>query len=249
MAETAVRERLIWPERFPTALREAMEYAVLGGGKRLRPVVCLAVAEAAGGDAADAMPAAAAIELLHSYTLVHDDLPAMDGDEFRRGRPSVWKRFGEATAVLCGDALQAFAFAAAASSPRGADRIVATLAGRAFGVVAGQAAEADARLSGDAGYVYLHKTGDLFAAAAGMGALAAGAGEATVAAFVEFGEQLGMAFQYQDDRLDGDGLCSGAELDLRIAECTRKACAALDRAGGSTEVLSELAVYLCGREN
>lgn len=248
-AEAAVRERLVWPERFPAALREAVEYAVLGGGKRLRPVVCLAAAEAVGGRLSDAAPAAAAIELLHSYTLVHDDLPAMDGDEFRRGRPSVWKRFGEATAVLCGDALQAMAFAAAAASPRAAGRIVAELAARACGVVAGQAAESDAALASDPSYVYLHKTGDLFAAAAAMGALAAGAGETAVAACAEFGEALGMAFQYQDDRIDGDGLCRGAELETRIADCTRKACAALERTGGRTGALAGLARLLAERRN
>ena len=100
------------------ALHAAMRWAVEGGGKRLRPLVCLASAEAVGGAPADALAPACALELLHSYTLVHDDLPAMDDDAARRGRPSVWAKFGEATAILAGDALQALAFATLAQGAK-----------------------------------------------------------------------------------------------------------------------------------
>ena len=138
------------------ALHAAMRWAVEGGGKRIRPLVCLAAAEAVGGAAADALMPACAIELLHSYTLVHDDLPAMDGDTERRGRPSVWAKFGEAVAILAGDALQALAFAALAQMPERCPGVraalMAILSEAAAGVVCGQAAE----LSGskNVGYIY-----------------------------------------------------------------------------------------------
>ena len=107
----------------PAELSEAMRYAVGTGGKRIRPLICLASAVAVGGSAEDARYPAAAIELLHNYTLVHDDLPAMDDDTERRGKPSVWAKFGEANAILAGDALQALAFKAAANAPRRRSRI------------------------------------------------------------------------------------------------------------------------------
>ena len=122
----------------PAVLGEAMRWAVEGGGKRIRPLVCLAAAEAVGGVLEDAMMPACAIELLHSYTLIHDDLPAMDNDTTRRGRASVWAKFGEANAILAGDALQALAFQTAARAPRNVPALVAELGLRGVGVVAGQ---------------------------------------------------------------------------------------------------------------
>ena len=122
----------------PAVLSEAMRYAVGTGGKRIRPLICLASATAVGGKAEDARYPAAGIELLHNYTLVHDDLPAMDNDVERRGKPTVWKKFGEANAILVGDALEALAFAAAAKAPRNVPEIVATLGRYGLGVVAGQ---------------------------------------------------------------------------------------------------------------
>ena len=125
----------------PVVLFEAMRHAVMGGGKRIRPQLCMAAAVAVGGRAEDALYPACAIELLHSYTLVHDDLPSMDNDAMRRGRPSVWAKYGEATAVLAGDALQALAFQTAVRAPRHADKILAALGEAAVGVVRGQAEE------------------------------------------------------------------------------------------------------------
>ena len=122
----------------PAELSEAMRYAVGTGGKRIRPLICLASAVAVGGKAEDARYPAAAIELLHNYTLVHDDLPAMDNDTERRGKPSVWAKFGEANAILAGDALQALAFKAAANAPRNVAEIVAALGAAGVGVVQGQ---------------------------------------------------------------------------------------------------------------
>ena len=123
MLEDAIQDverelrRLLSAQERPRVLAEAMRWAVEGGGKRIRPRICLASAVAVGGASSDAILPACAVELLHSYTLVHDDLPAMDNDAERRGRPSVWAKFGEANAILAGDALQALAFAALAQVP------------------------------------------------------------------------------------------------------------------------------------
>ena len=145
----------------PAELSEAMRYAVGTGGKRIRPLICLASAVAVGGNAEDARYPAAAIELLHNYTLVHDDLPAMDNDTERRGRPSVWAKYGEANAILVGDALQALAFKAAAMAPRNAGSIVRELAEQGVGVVRGQVEDIAAGEK-DVDFIYRHKTADLF---------------------------------------------------------------------------------------
>ena len=208
---------------------EAMRWAVEGGGKRIRPRICLAAAVAAGGRAEDALVPACAIELLHSYTLVHDDLPAMDNDTTRRGKASVWAKFGEADAILAGDALQALAFRTAARSPRNAARIVASLAAAACDVVRGQVADLGelriengelriGELGIDGGgatcegtpsrdvvqFIFENKTAALFVAAAEMGALAADADEGAIASLRSYARDLGFAFQYEDDLLDSD---------------------------------------------
>ena len=234
----------------PGALAAAMRYAVGSGGKRVRPLVCLAAAVAAGGRAEDAKYPAAAIELLHNYTLVHDDLPAMDGDEERRGWPSVWKAFGEATAILAGDALLALAYRTAARAPRRAVEIVDALGDAGVGVVRGQAEEL--ALRGGAApaaddFVVRHKTADLFVAAAVMGALAGGGSEGSVWRLREFALNLGLAFQYEDDLLDGDGLLPREETARLVDETTAAACAALDGLPGDTTFLRNLAGKLKGR--
>ena len=235
----------------PGALAAAMRYAVGSGGKRVRPLVCLAAAVAAGGRAEDAKYPAAAIELLHNYTLVHDDLPAMDGDEERRGRPSVWKAFGEATAILAGDALLALAYRTAARAPRRAVEIVDALGDAGVGVVRGQAEELALRGGGAApaadDFVVRHKTADLFVAAAVMGALAGGGSEESVGRLREFALNLGLAFQYEDDLLDGDGMLPRVETSRLVEETTAAACAALDGLPGDTAFLRNLAGKLKGR--
>ena len=128
----------VLPTSRPAVLSEAMRYAVGTGGKRIRPLVCLASAVAVGGKAEDAKYPAAAIELLHNYTLIHDDLPAMDNDRERRGKPTVWVKFGEANAILAGDALLALAYQVAAKAPRNVAAIVDVLGEKGVGVVMGQ---------------------------------------------------------------------------------------------------------------
>jgi len=252
LAEAAIDEVLPAPEERPEILSQAMRYAVGSGGKRIRPRICLYSALAAGGDPADARYPAAAIELLHNYTLVHDDLPAMDNDAERRGRPSVWAKFGEANAILAGDALLSLAFKVAAMAPRRVAEIVGALGERAVGVVRGQVE--DLRLAAglegaaDVDYVYRRKTSDLFVAAAEMGALAAGGSAADVAKLGEFALRLGLAFQYEDDLIDGDGPYSRERTAELAAEATRDALAALDGLPGDTSALRSLASSLVGRK-
>lgn len=212
--------RLAPPADDPGRLVEAMSYAATGPGKRLRPAVLLAACEACGGARDAALPAMAAIEMLHAYTLVHDDLPAMDDDDERRGRPTVHVVFGQAIAILAGDGLLTQAFETLAElgpNAAAAVRVLAKRAGsRAFdrddspkGVLAGQAIDLTAprdTLRTIAAIERLHaaKTGALFAAAAELGAISAGAPADTCAALGRYGMAIGVAFQHADDRDDDE---------------------------------------------
>ena len=237
----------------PAVVAEAMRWAVEGGGKRIRPQICLASAVAAGGRAEDALMPACAIEVLHSFTLVHDDLPAMDNDTVRRGKASVWVKFGEANAILAGDALQALAFDLAARSPRNAAAVVAELATRAVGVVRGQVEDLALARGGGASadmvdFVYEHKTADLFMASAVMGALAAGAAEEHVERLRRFALKLGLAFQYEDDLLDGDSPYARDVTERLVRETTAAAVEALKGLPGDTSFLVSLAERLATRK-
>jgi len=200
---------------YPPSLAEAVRYSALGGGKRLRPALVLAAAEACGKDRRPAVPVAAAIEMIHTYSLIHDDLPAMDDDDLRRGRPTSHKVFGEALAILAGDALltQAFEVLAAAGEippPQLAAivREVAVAAGPA-GLIGGQVAD----LEGEGRevdlptleYIHTHKTGALILACLRCGALAVGADAPQLAALTECGRRAGLGFQIVDDILDVEG--------------------------------------------
>lgn len=231
----------------PAALSSAMRYAVGSGGKRIRPLLCLAAAKAVGGRAEDARYPAAAIEILHNYTLVHDDLPAMDNDVERRGKPTVWKRFGESTAILAGDALLALAYRTAARAPRNVAEIVEALGEKGVGVVQGQVE--DIAATGDIGYIYEHKTADLFIAACVMGGFAAGGTVDDISCLRRFALNLGLAFQYRDDLLDGDSPLPKEETESRVLRCTETAVKALEGLRGSTEFLSQLAHQLIDRRS
>ncbi len=218
LVDTVLEQELPPETERPDVLHRALRHAVFPGGKRLRPVLCMAAAETVGGSADDALLAAAAVELLHSYTLVHDDLPCMDDDSERRGKPTVHVAFGEANAVLAGDALQALAFELAARSPAPPpwtpNQLVIELAAAAGsrGVVGGQVEDIASSGTGDAdivAYVHEHKTADLFRAAVRMGAIAAGASSGHATDLARYAMNLGLAFQITDDVLDtghGDGL-------------------------------------------
>jgi geranylgeranyl pyrophosphate synthase len=209
----------------PGRLKEGMRYAVLQGGKRMRPLVIIAACEAAGGAAEAALPACCALEMVHAYSLVHDDLPAMDNDLERRGQPTVHVAFGHAEAILIGDALLTCAFSALV---RGADAVppgnivaaVRTLAHHAGvdGMVGGQARDLAALEQ-----VHALKTGALYAASGALGALYAGAGEATVRDLEAWGLKFGVAFQHADDVLDDDQKALRSEalarVDALVSEC------------------------------
>lgn len=246
LTEKTLDEVLPKADERPAALSEAMRYAVGTGGKRIRPLICLASAVAVGGNPEDARYPAAAIELLHNYTLVHDDLPSMDNDTERRGKPSVWVKFGEANATLAGDALQALAFEVAAKTPRNAGEIVTALGNAGVGVVQGQVE--DIAETGDVDFIYTHKTADLFIAAAVMGGYAGGGSEADVEALGKFALNLGLAFQYEDDLLDGDSPFAREKTEALVRETTCAAVAALASLPGDTSFLKSLAEKLVGRK-
>jgi geranylgeranyl diphosphate synthase type II len=208
----------------PGMLREAMRYSLLGGGKRLRPVLCVASADAVGGDRAQALPAACAIELIHTYSLIHDDLPAMDNDTLRRGRPTLHVVAGEGMAILAGDGLLTEAFSILARFPEAADpltaarklRVVQLLSAAAGprGMVGGQAIDLacvtpdpQGRLAQPldaAGVRQMHrlKTGALIRASATVGAVLGGGTDTQVAAIDDAAGEFGLAFQIVDDILD-----------------------------------------------
>jgi geranylgeranyl diphosphate synthase type II len=211
----AYLDRVLPPEDAdPAVLHEAMRYAVFGGGKRLRPVLVLASCEAAGGEAEAALPVAAAVELVHAYSLVHDDLPAMDDDDFRRGRPTVHRVYGEALAILAGDALLTRAFELLARELPGrcpTERVLAVMTelGRAAGstaLIAGQVEDLAAAVHppdlAQLERIHLRKTGALFAFAARAGGMVAGADPLRLEALERFARSLGLAFQITDDVLD-----------------------------------------------
>ena len=191
---------------------EAMSYSLMAGGKRIRPVLVLEFCRACGGEWHAALPAAAALEMIHTYSLIHDDLPCMDNDDYRRGRLTNHKVYGEATAVLAGDGLLTAAFAAAAATPCGdAAAIVRTLSECAgpYGMVGGQ--QLDLQWEGKGcGAAEIHeihrlKTGALISAGCQLGVLCADGTEAQLAAAKTYAEGIGMAFQLRDDILDVTG--------------------------------------------
>lgn len=195
----------------PPGLRDAMRYSVLAPGKRIRPVLVLLAAEACGGHAEDAIPAACAVEMIHAYSLIHDDLPAMDDDDLRRGQPTCHRKFGEAMAILAGDALQALAFEILARDIRPAAAAAACCAalGCAAGpkaLVGGQAddlaAEHQQGSVEQLAAIHARKTAAMFAVSARLGGICAGAQVDRLDALENYGYNLGMAFQVMDDVLD-----------------------------------------------
>jgi geranylgeranyl diphosphate synthase type II len=211
--ERALQAALPPAARKPATIHKAMRYSLFAGGaKRLRPILCLAAAEACGGDPAEALPLACAVECIHTYSLIHDDLPCMDNDDFRRGKPTSHKVFGEGMAVLAGDALLTFAFelvAGAKGWPRyGTRALVRELAVTAGSqkLIAGQVAdlEGEGRPVTPRQLRYIHecKTAALLTTAIRFGAMSANATAARLAALTAFGEALGLAFQVIDDILD-----------------------------------------------
>ena len=243
--------RLRPPADDPGRLAEAMCYAATGPGKRLRPSLVLAAAEACGGVRAAALPAAAAIEMLHAYTLVHDDLPAMDDDDERRGRPTVHVAFGEAIAILAGDGLLTAAFGTLAELGPRAGEAVAVLARRAgvAELLGGQAIDLTRPPTTLAEIERMHaaKTGALFAASAELGAIAAGAAPATCAALGQYGLAIGIAFQHADDRDDAELLEHATAAAARMRELCAQARNLVAPLLPRAVILDELAAWIANR--
>lgn len=243
--EEALERYLPAEDTYPESLHKAMRYSVFSGGKRFRPILCLASFEASGGRGDAAMPVACAIELIHTYSLIHDDLPCMDDDDLRRGRPTNHKVFGEATAVLAGDALLTHAIeliVTVAGKTLGCDLCLRVLGDitRAIGVdgmVAGQVVdmESEGKPADEETVSYIHsrKTGALITSTARSGATAAGGDRAMVARMAAYGEKVGLAFQITDDILDVEGgfgdLKSGAGLDSKKQKVTYPSVYGVDR--------------------
>ncbi len=235
----------------PVRLHEAMRYSIFCGGKRIRPILCLTAAEAAGGSGEDAMTAAVALECLHTYTLIHDDLPAMDNDDLRRGKPTSHKVFGEANAILAGDSLLTLAFELLARTPE-AGRLAIELATAAGsrGVAGGQfedlASEGRAPDAEQLRFIHIHKTAKLLQAACRMGAIAAGAGDPALDALGRYGLDIGLAFQVADDILNAtstpDALGKAVGSDAARGKMTYVALYGIDQAAREAERLADRAI-------
>jgi geranylgeranyl diphosphate synthase type II len=217
LVDAALERALPSEHATPRTIHRAMRYSVMAGGKRLRPILVIAGAEAVGGTAAVVLPTACALEMIHTYSLIHDDLPAMDDDDYRRGRLTSHKVFGDAIAILAGDALLTLAFRLVADNaglvhdPRVVRDAVAEIADAAgtFGMVGGQVAdiesEGKAIEAETLEYIHRHKTAALIRASLRVGALLAGGDAKVVAEVGEAGGELGLAFQIVDDILDVEG--------------------------------------------
>jgi len=221
-------------------LGEAARYALEPGGKRIRPVLCLGVAEAAGGEIATALPAAAAVELVHAFSLVHDDLPALDDDDIRRGRPSAHVAFGEAVAILAGDALLAEAIRLALTYDDAG--VARELVDATLGMIGGQYLDVTGD-DADLAAVERLKTGRLFAASVGVGLRVANVPDEEQVPWRAFGEELGVLFQVVDDIIDDEGFAARLGPDAARAlaeEAAARARARLASVDADTSVLAEL---------
>jgi geranylgeranyl diphosphate synthase type II len=249
--EQALAQSLQLPPACPPLLLNSMRYSLLAGGKRLRPLLVLLACEACGGDLQTAFPAACAIEMIHTYSLIHDDLPAMDDDDLRRGQPTNHIKFGEATAILAGDGLLTRAFEVLVSGL--ADKQVAAtccvdLASAAGpeGMVGGQQADLEAESQGVSDVAHLEaihrrKTGRLLCSALTMGGRIAGAAPEVLQQLTVYGEAIGLAFQIADDLLDVTGdqekLGKGVQKDSGLGKLTYPGLLGIDESRQRAELL------------
>lgn len=236
----------------PATIHKAMRYSLFAGGKRMRPALCLAAAAACGGDEAQAVPLACAVECIHTYSLIHDDLPAMDDDDFRRGKPTNHKVFGEGIAVLAGDALLTQAFEIAAKSkgwPRYPhQRLILELAEAAgsLQLIAGQVADLEAEgkpiSAPHLQYIHERKTSALLCCSVRLGGMSANCTPADLAALTDFGYHVGLAFQVIDDILDvtqtSEKLGKTAGKDTKAQKATYPSIVGLEKSRRIAEKLT-----------
>jgi len=238
LVEDSLEQLELWPQLHGQA--ESVRYSITVGGKRVRPVIVLATAEAAGAEPELALPAGCALELVHTFSLVHDDLPSLDNDGERRGQPSTWKQYGEAVGILAGDALLAEAFRLATSYET--PQIARELAGATLGMIGGQYLDITGTAPDEATLHNL-KTGALFTAAVGLGLWVAHVRAEEQVAWRAFGDELGLLFQIVDDILDGDGYVvrHGLEGARQLAdEAADRARDRLGEVAADTSVLREI---------
>ena len=239
----------------PATIHKAMRYSLFAGGKRLRPILCLAAAETCGGKIDNALPLACAMECIHTYSLVHDDLPSMDNDDFRRGRPTCHKVFGNGIAVLAGDALLTIAFEIV-SRARPTRRYNMSILLREIAVaagsrklIAGQVADLQAEgkktTAVQVRYIHESKTAAILAASVGLGAMSANANPKQLGAITRFGRALGLAFQIIDDILDvtqtTEKLGKSAGKDIAARKATYPAVFGLERSRAEAKKLTRQA--------
>ena len=240
----------------PQRVHAAIRWSVFAGGKRFRPALLLATGQTLGASTDDLLRTACALEMIHTYSLIHDDLPSMDNDDLRRGRPTCHIKFGEATAILAGDALQALAFQTLAEDERLAPAVrvrliaeVARAAGTPQGMVAGQALDLDAESRDvtkvELDRIHLRKTGALIRAAARCGAIVAGASENDLEAITEYATNLGLLFQITDDLLDvtatAEDLGKTPGKDARSRKATYPALHGMEASHAQLEVVHRAA--------
>jgi geranylgeranyl diphosphate synthase type II len=239
----------------PVTIHKAMRYSLFAGGKRLRPILCLAAAETCGGKIDDALPLACALECIHTYSLVHDDLPSMDNDDFRRGRLTCHKVFGDGIAVLAGDALLTIAFEIVSRAKPTSRYNMSTLlrevavAAGSQKLIAGQVAdlEAEGKETTRAGLRYIHenKTAAILTTSVRLGAMSANANPKQLAAITKFGRALGLAFQVIDDILDvtqtSEKLGKSAGKDVAAKKATYPAVIGLDKSRAEAKRLTKQA--------
>ena len=248
--EATLNRLLPSPETTPQRLHDAMRYAMLGGGKRVRPLLCHATGEMFGAPPEILNTTACAVELIHGYSLVHDDLPCMDNDILRRGKPTCHVKFGEAMALLAGDALQSLAFRALSDAglPNGALRLLADAAG-SLGMAGGQGIDLDAvgkSLTLDTlENMHQRKTGALIRASVLLGAMSGKASDADIAVLTGFADNIGLLFQLTDDILDAESstekLGKTAGKDVHDNKPTYVSLLGLDAAKRKAQALSETA--------
>lgn len=257
--------REFFPTKDPKAINvyEAMEYSLFSGGKRFRPILTLITAETLGGKMDRALPIACAIEFIHTYSLIHDDLPAMDDDDLRRGKPSCHKKFGESAAILAGDGLMAEAFSLISRSETELGPEVTVLIVKEIsdaigvrGMVGGQMIDIElaGRKTDHEAIIYMHslKTGKLIVAAARSGAILAGASNGELKAISDYAADLGLAFQIRDDILDVEGntdeMGKTSGSDIRLKKSTFPVTVGLDESKNQlSEVVSRAKASLEGK--
>lgn len=247
-------------QRVPTKLWQAMQYSLMAGGKRIRPALMIESYLACGGDRIETIiPAAMSIECLHTYSLIHDDLPSMDNDDLRRGKPTCHKQFDEATAILAADALHSLSFELLASTPADSKQILELVLGMAtaagdHGMVGGQMMDIEAESNSvstipEVERIHIHKTGELIRYSCEAGALLAGAGSAQVEACSHYGKAVGLLFQIADDILDATGtresLGKSAGKDAAQSKATYVSVLGLDAARTLAKDMCDIAQKSC----